>query len=53
MVHVIYKLNIFGGKNSNGTENARSMWGNWGGGRPAGGGGGRPAGGGGFGGGRR
>ena len=44
MVHVIYKLNIFGGKNSNGTENARSFgnWGGFGGGFP---GGGRPGGG--------
>lgn len=25
MLHVIYKLNIFGGKNANGTENAKSM----------------------------
>ncbi|MBQ9642216.1 MAG: TonB-dependent receptor [Bacteroidaceae bacterium] len=25
MFHVIYKLNIFGGKNANGTENAKSM----------------------------
>ena len=45
MVHVIYKLNIFGGKNSNGTENARSFgnWGGFGGGFPGGGrqGGGR------------
>lgn len=49
MVHVIYKLNIFGGKNSNGTENARSMWGGFPGGFGGGGnrgGGGRPAGGG-------
>ena len=53
MVHVIYKLNIFGGKNSNGTENARSMWGNWGGGGGFGGGGGRGGRGGGGGGGRR
>ena len=43
MVHVIYKLNIFGGKNSNGTDKARNMWGGFGGGFP-GGGGGRPAG---------
>ncbi len=44
MIHVIYKLNIFGGKNSNGTENARSFgnWGGFGGGFP---GGGRPGGG--------
>lgn len=42
MVHVIYKLNIFGGKNANGTENARGMWGGpFGGGHP---GGGRPGG---------
>jgi uncharacterized membrane protein YgcG len=45
MIHVIYKLNIFGGKNSNGTENARSFgnWGGFGGGFPGGGrqGGGR------------
>ena len=45
MVHVIYKLNIFGGKNSNGTENARGFgnWGGFGGGFPGGGrqGGGR------------
>ncbi len=38
MLHVIYKLNIFGGKNSNGTENARSMSDFWRGG-PGGGGG--------------
>lgn len=25
MIHVIYKLNIFGGKNANGTESARNM----------------------------
>ncbi|MBR1521637.1 MAG: TonB-dependent receptor [Bacteroidaceae bacterium] len=37
MLHVIYKLNIFGGKNSNGTENARSMSDFWRGG-PGGGG---------------
>ena len=47
MLHVIYKLNIFGGKNSNGTENARSMWGGFGGGFPGGGGGNRGGGGGG------
>ena len=28
MVRVIYKLNIFGGKNANGTANERDMWGN-------------------------
>ena len=28
MIHAIYKLNIFGGKNANGTENARDM-NNW------------------------
>ena len=39
MMHIIYKLNIFGGKNSNGTENARSMGDFWRGG--FGGGGGR------------
>ncbi len=49
MVRVIYKLNIFGGKNANGTANERDMWGNTigsgnqGGRRP---GGGRPGGGG-------
>lgn len=47
MIHVIYKLNIFGGKNSNGTPNARSM-GGYGpggyGGRPGGAPGGRPGG---------
>jgi len=32
MLHIIYKLNIFGGKNSNGTDNARSGWGGFGGG---------------------
>ena len=51
MLRVIYKLNIFGGKNANGTSNERDMWGrtasergNRGGGRPGGGrpGGGRP-----------
>lgn len=56
MIHVIYKLNIFGGKNANGTDKERTMgpWGNMrpgqmpGGGRPGGQGqgGGRPAGGG-------
>ncbi len=39
MVHVIYKLNIFGGKNANGTEHARGSWGGPFGGHP---GGGRP-----------
>ena len=46
MVRVIYKLNIFGGKNANGTANERDQWGrtssergNGPGGRP---GGGRP-----------
>lgn len=61
MIHVIYKLNIFGGKNANGTDKERSMnpWGNFGGGRPGGQGGRSAAGGGrpnmpagGFGGGR-
>jgi hypothetical protein len=43
MLKVIYKLNIFAGKNSNGTENARDQWGNTGGNRgPGGRGGGRP-----------
>lgn len=52
MVRVIYKLNIFGGKNANGTANERDQWGNTmgsnnnsnrGGGRgPGGPGGGRP-----------
>ena len=41
MFRVIYKLNIFGGKNANGTENARSMWGGYGGGFGGGRGGGR------------
>ena len=41
MLRVIYKLNIFGGKNANGTENARSMWGGYGGGFGGGRGGGR------------
>ena len=27
MLRVIYKLNIFGGKNANGTEHARGPWG--------------------------
>ena len=54
MVKVIYKLNIFGGKNANGTSNERDAWGNprgqqTQGGRPGGSPGGRP---GGFGGGR-
>ena len=62
MINVIYKLNIFGGRNANGTSNERDMWGRTSGergnrgGRPGGGrpGGGRPGGGfgGGFGGGR-
>ena len=39
MMHIIYKLNIFGGKNSNGTENARSMGDFWRGGFGGGGGG--------------
>lgn len=67
LISVIYKLNIFGGRNANGTSNERNMWGmpngggNRGGNRGGGnrGGGGRPAGGfggggfgGGFGGGR-
>ena len=38
MVHVIYKLNIFGGKNANGTEHARGSWGGPFGGHPGGGG---------------
>ena len=38
MIHAIYKLNIFGGKNANGTEHAREM-GGW---RGGPGGGGRP-----------
>lgn len=45
MLRVIYKLNIFGGKNANGTSNERDQWGNQrGGGRPGPGGpgGGRP-----------
>ena len=42
MIHVIYKLNIFGGKNANGTPNERQMGGfGPGGGRRGGGGGGR------------
>ncbi len=44
MLRVTYKLNIFGGKNANGTTNERDQWGNTrgngGGGRPGGGGGG-------------
>lgn len=32
MLRLIYKLNIFGGKNSNGTSNARNGWGGFGGG---------------------
>lgn len=54
MLRLTYKLNIFGGKNANGTSNERNQWGGFpGGGFPgggfggAGGGGGRPAGGGG------
>lgn len=27
MLRIIYKLNIFGGKNANGTDNERNMWG--------------------------
>ncbi len=38
MVHVIYKLNIFGGKNAHGTNNGMPPMGGWGGGRPGGGG---------------
>lgn len=51
MVHVVYRFNLFGGKNAN--QGMPGM-GGFGGGRPGGGGfgGGRPAGGGGFGGGR-
>lgn len=41
MLRVIYKLNIFAGKNANGTDNERDMWGNRQGDRK-GGGGGRP-----------
>jgi hypothetical protein len=37
MVHVIYKLNIFGGKNAHGTNNGMPPMGGWGGGRPGGG----------------
>ena len=43
MLRLTYKLNIFGGKNANGTSNERNMWGGF----PGGGfGGGRPGGGG-------
>lgn len=42
MLRVIYKLNIFGGKNANGTDNARNEWGGRGGGPGGPGPGGRP-----------
>jgi hypothetical protein len=57
MVHVVYRFNLFGGRNANQGMPGMGGFGRggFGGGRPAGGGGfggGRPMGGGGFGGGR-
>lgn len=42
MIRVIYKLNIFGGKNANGTDEERNMWGERRGDQRGGGPGGRP-----------
>ena len=53
MLHVIYKLNLFGGKSSLRGPGDGHRWGGGPGGRPGGWGGGRPGGGGGWGGPRR